>query len=76
MPHRGSDLLETFAATSIEAVSYLEESSGVLDSMVLSKTPSWDTMPLHVVEYPASAYWMVCCRIGLFSRGARGEGAR
>ena len=30
-------------------------------------------MPLYMVEYPVSAYWMSCCHIGLFSRGARGE---
>jgi hypothetical protein len=54
-----------------QAVCSLAESPGTLDSVVLYKTPSWGTMPLHVVEYPVSAYWTACCRLGPFSRGAQ-----
>jgi hypothetical protein len=60
----------------LQAVGSRVESPGALDVMVLYKTPSWDTMPLHGVEYPVSAYWVACCRTGLFSRGARGGRAR
>ena len=53
------------------AVCALEESPGARDGMVLPQTPSWRTMPLHVVESPVSAYWTACCRTGPFSGGAR-----
>ena len=61
---------------SLQAVCSRAESPGVLEGMVLYKTPSWGTMPLQVVEYPISAYWMAYCRTGPLDRGTRWGHAR